>query len=99
MSDSAFLNETLNRRARTLAHLRPLFDIEINKGRYLELPLDGLDLFRPASAVRDAIVTKMGGFHRGPAFPRILAGMASELRLALTEIGPAEMGSIAGGAL
>ena len=88
MSDRAFLNETLNRRARTLAYLRPLFDIEANKGRYPDLPLDGLDLFRFASAVLDAIVTEMGGFHRGATFAQILAAVLPQLRLAFSEIAP-----------
>lgn len=96
MSDRAFLNETLNRRARTLAYLRPLFDIEANKGRYPDLPLDGLDLFRFASAVLDAIVTEMGGFHRGATFAQILAAVLPQLRLAFSDIAPMEGGRIVG---
>ncbi len=86
MSNEAFLNETLNRRARTLAHLRPLFEIEANKGRYPYLPLEKLDLFRFASAVLDAIVTEMGGFHRGATFAQIRTTVLPQLRLALPDI-------------
>lgn len=96
MSDRAFLNETLNRRARTLAYLRPLFDIESNKGRYPDLPLDGLDLFRFASAVLDVIVTEMGGFHRGATFAQIFAAVLPPLRLALPEIMQIDGGRIVG---
>jgi hypothetical protein len=96
MSDGAFLNETLNRRARTLAYLRPLFDIEANKGRYADLALDGLDLFRFASAVLDAIVTEMGGFHRGATFAQIVATALPQLRLALPELAQMDGGRIVG---
>jgi cell division septum initiation protein DivIVA len=96
MSDGSFLNETLNRRARTLAYLRPLFDIEANKGRYPDLPLDGLDLFRFASAVLDAIVTEMGGFRRGATFAQIVAATLPQLRLALPELAAMEGGRIVG---
>lgn len=96
MSDGLFLSETLNRRARTLAYLRPLFEIEANKGRYPDLPLDKLDLFRFASAVLDAIVTEMGGFHRGATFAQIVAATLPQLRLALPEIEQMEAGRIVG---
>lgn len=96
MSDGNFLNETLNRRARTLAHLRPLFDIEANKGRYPDLPLDGLDLFRFASAVLDAIVTEMGGFHRGATFSQIVAATVPQLRLAIPNLAQMDGGRIVG---
>jgi hypothetical protein len=43
---SVYLRETLNRRARSLALLRPLFEMEVKKGRYPDLTLESLDLFR-----------------------------------------------------
>jgi hypothetical protein len=70
-ADSAYLRETLNRRARSQALLRPLFDLESNKGRYAELALKSLDLFRFTSAVLDVIITKMGGLQRGAACLRV----------------------------
>src|SRR5206468_8921668 len=79
MSETAYLRETLNRRAKSLAHLRPLFELEANKGRYAELPLAKLDLFRFASALLDVIVTEMGGFHRGATYEQILSALTPQL--------------------
>lgn len=96
MSDNSFFGETLNRRARTLAHLRPLFEIEANKGRYPDLPLDELDLFRFTSAVLDAIVTEMGGFHRGATYPQITAAVLSQLRLVIPDATAQDAGRLVG---
>jgi hypothetical protein len=86
MIENSYLRETLNRRARSLAHLRPLFDIETNKGRYPELPLTELDLFRFSSAVLDVIVTEMGGFHRGATYDQILSVLTPQIQQAVPEI-------------
>lgn len=96
MSGSLFLNQTLNRRAKTLAYLRPLFDLETNKGRHSNSSLEHLDLFRFASAVLDTIVTEMGGFHRGATFAQIVAGVFPQLRLALPELSQMDGGRIVG---
>ena len=96
MSDSSFFNETLNRRAKTLAYLRPLFEIEANKGRYPDLPLDQLDLFRFASAVLDAIVTEMGGFHRGATFAQIVTAVLPQLQLVLPDATATDTGRVVG---
>lgn len=88
MSEASYLHETLNRRAKSLAHLRPLFDLEANKGRYPDLQLEHLDLCRFAAAVLDVIVTEMGGFHRGATHDQILASLTRLLREAIPEIEP-----------
>ena len=86
MSETSYLRETLNRRAKSLANLRPLFDLEANKGRYPELPLAKLDLFRFASALLDVIVTEMGGFHRGATYEQILAALTPQLLQAVPDL-------------
>jgi hypothetical protein len=63
--ETKHLRETLNRRARSLALMRPLFDLETNKGRQPELNVQGLDLFRMSSVALDVVITEMGGFQRG----------------------------------
>lgn len=78
--ESQHLRETLNRRARSLALLRPLFDLENNKGRYLDMNLEAFDLFRFISAVLDVIITEMGGFQRGATYEQILHAVAMQLR-------------------
>jgi hypothetical protein len=77
---SGYLRETLNRRARSLALLRPLFDLEFNKGRYPELGLNSHDLFRLTSAVLDVIITEMGGFQRGATYEQIFDAVLGQLR-------------------
>ncbi len=69
---SSHLRETLNRRARSLALLRPLFDVEANKGRHSGLGIERLDLFRLLSAILDVIITEMGGFQRGATYEQIM---------------------------
>src|SRR6266568_1342300 len=86
MSETSYLRETLNRRAKSLAHLRPLFELEANKGRYPELPLTKLDLFRFASALLDVIVTEMGGFHRGATYEQILSALTPQLLQAVPDL-------------
>lgn len=86
MNETSYLRETLNRRAKSLAHLRPLFEIEANKGRYSELPLVKLDLFRFASALLDVIVTEMGGFHRGATYEQILSAITPQLIQAVPDL-------------
>ena len=79
-TESAYLRETLNRRARSLALLRPLFELEANKGRYPDLALESLDLFRFTAAVLDVIITEMGGFQRGAAYEQILDAVMIQLQ-------------------
>jgi len=76
---SGYLRETLNRRARSLALLRPVFDLEFNKGRYTELGLNAHDVFRLTSAVLDVIITEMGGFQRGANYEQILDAVVLQL--------------------
>src|SRR5258707_10544610 len=78
--ESSHLRETLNRRARSLALLRPLFDLETNKGRYADMNLEAFDLFRFISAVLDVIITEMGVFQRGATYEQILAAVVTQLR-------------------
>jgi len=85
-ADSAYLRETLNRRARSLALLRPLFDVESNKCRYAELALESLDLFRLTAAVLDVIITEMGGFQRGAAYEQVLDAVTVQLQKTEDEI-------------
>lgn len=77
---SSHLRETLNRRARSLTYMRPIFDLEVNKGRQVELPLAQFDLFRLTSAVLDVIITEMGGFQQGAAYEQILDGMVEQTK-------------------
>ena len=74
------LRETLNRRARSLAYMRPIFELETNKGRQVDLRLGDYDLFRLTSAILDVIITEMGGFQRGAAYEQILEGMVEQIR-------------------
>lgn len=83
---STYLRETLNRRARSLALLRPLFELESNKGRYPDLRLNSHDLFRLASAVLDVIITEMGGFQRGATYEQIFDAVTVQLRKVEPEI-------------
>jgi len=78
------LRETLNRRARSLTYMRPIFELEANKGRQADLRLGDYDLFRLTSAILDVIITEMGGFQRGAAYEQILEGMVEQIRV----IGP-----------
>jgi len=78
--ESPYLRETLNRRARSLTLLRPLFDLESNKGRYPDLALESLDLFRFTAAVLDVIITEMGGFQRGATYEQILEAVTVQLQ-------------------
>ena len=96
MNETSYLRETLNRRAKSLAHLRPLFDLEANKGRYPELPLASLDLFRFVSALLDVIVTEMGGFHRGATYEQILSALTPQLRQAVPDIDATQVDRVAG---
>lgn len=86
--ESTHLRETLNRRARSLALLRPVFDLETNKGRYPELGLELLDLFRLISAVLDVIITEMGGFQRGATYEQLLDSVVTQLRKVEPELDP-----------
>ena len=78
--ESKHLRETLNRRSRSLALMRPLFDLETNKGRQPELNLQGLDLFRMSSVALDVVITEMGGFQRGATYEQVLGEVAAQLR-------------------
>jgi len=84
------LRETLNRRARSLTYMRPIFEWEANKGRQADLGLANYDLFRLTSAILDVIITEMGGFQRGAAYEQILEGILEQIK----EIGPGVDGVI-----
>lgn len=71
-----------------MALLRPLFDLETNKGRRAEMNLEGFDLFRFISAVLDVIITEMGGFQRGATYEQILAAVVTQLRKVESELEP-----------
>jgi hypothetical protein len=76
---NSYLRETLNRRARSLTYLRPIFDLEANKGRQVDLSLGQYDLFRLTSTILDVIITEMGGFQQGAAYEQILEGMVQQI--------------------
>jgi hypothetical protein len=73
------LDNTLDRRARSFALLKPLYDLDANKGHYGELQLDSLDLFRIASVVLETIITEMGGSRQGALREQIGAAVAQEI--------------------
>lgn len=75
-----YLRETLNRRARSLTYLRPIFELEANKGRQADLLLGKYDLFRLTSTILDVIITEMGGFQQGAAYEQILEGMVQQIK-------------------
>jgi flavin-binding protein dodecin len=72
-------DSTLDRRAKSFALLRPLYDLDANKGRHTELQLDQLDLFRIASVVLETIITEMGGSRQGALRHQIGAAVAQEI--------------------
>lgn len=72
-------DSTLDRRAKSFALLRPLYDLDANKGHYSELQLDRLDLFRMASVVLETIITEMGGSRQGALRHQIGAAVAQEI--------------------
>lgn len=76
----SFLRETLNRRARSLTYLRPIFELDANKGRQVDLSLGQYDLFRLTSAILDVIITEMGGFQQGAAYEQIFDGMVHQFK-------------------
>jgi hypothetical protein len=72
-------DSTLDRRAKSFALLRPLYDLGANKGRHTEFQLDQLDLFRIASVVLETIITEMGGSRQGALRHQIGAAVAQEI--------------------
>jgi hypothetical protein len=72
-------DSTLDRRAKSFALLRPLYDLDANKGHYSEFHFDQLDLFRIASVVLETIITEMGGSRQGALRHQIGAAVAQEI--------------------
>jgi hypothetical protein len=79
-SDGSHLRETLNRRSKTLSYMRPIYELEANKNRYLELGLDRYDIFRLISAILDTIITSMGGFLRGASYEQLMDAVQGQIR-------------------
>ena len=72
-------DSTLDRRAKSFALLRPLYELDANKGRHAELQLEQLDLFRIASVVLETIITEMGGSRQGALRHQIGVAVAQEI--------------------
>ena len=79
-------DSTLDRRAKSFALLRPLYDLDANKGHYSELQVDRLDLFRIASLVLETIITEMGGSRHGASRHQIGVAVAGEIQKSSPEI-------------
>jgi len=79
-SDGSHLRETLNRRSKTLSYMRPIYDLEANKGRHPDLGLDRFDTFRLIAAVLDTIITSMGGFLRGASVEQLIDSVQLQVR-------------------
>jgi hypothetical protein len=60
--------------------MRPLFELEANKSRQMDMDLGRYDLFRLTSSILDVIITEMGGFQQGAAYEQICQGMAEQLK-------------------
>ena len=79
-------DSTLDRRAKSFALLRPLYDLDANKGHYSELQVDRLDLFRIASLVLETIITEMGGSRQGASRHQIGVAVVGEIQKSSPEI-------------
>lgn len=90
----AYLRETINRRAKTLVTLVPVFDAQRNAGHTSVRGLAEIDVLRAIAEVLDLVITEMSGPWGGMAYEDLHAAALPRLRGLSPALSDDELGEI-----
>lgn len=93
MSES-YLRETINRRAKTLVTLIPIFDLQRNALRSTTTGAAAIDHLRATAEVLDAVITEMSGPWGGVSYEDLTLAIVPRLRALSPELTAEEAESI-----
>lgn len=92
---SPFLRVTINRRARNLAVLTPIFDLQRIKSTVTSVPVSQVDVLRVVAEILDVVITEMSGRWSGVTHEDLLEKVSPRVARA-AELGQAEAEAVVG---